>query len=392
MASQAHGDKDEMDFSHDLGRSSLSVRSRIGVGMIANQGRKRGLEGSSLDESSDVGCKKVGREQQNPKVILKFGQENEFRNVGLIALSKDLKKKLGDIELAKVLRDGRLLIICTSEEQKKKALQLEHVCRVSVSERRVIGEKEVRGVITGIPLDEDLEKFRQCLGGGVRAIKRLRRRVDGQSVESLSVLLEFDSAVLPEKVKVGCLSFPVREFVPPPLRCYKCQLYGHVAAVCRGKQRCPRCSGDHRVEECGGNCDFKCCNCGEQHAVTYGGCEVRKKAVEIQKVKVASSISYAEAVRKVQEQNPGGSGDQTGDSGRQQNVDESNKLSMDNLIVFLAYVINCADQAKHKTDKIKIIVKGAEKYLGVNISWEQVNKRLEDEKRVGLGGEVDKIS
>lgn len=30
-------------------------------------------------------------------------------------------------------------------------------------------------------------------------------------------------------------------------------------------------------------------------------------------------------------------------------------LTPDKLILFIAYVINCADQAKHKTEKIKIL-------------------------------------
>lgn len=37
----------------------------------------------------------------------------------------------------------------------------------------------------------------------------------------------------------------------------------------------------------------------------------------------------------------------------------------------MAYIINCTDQVKHKTEKTKIIVKGAETYLGMkDIPWE----------------------
>lgn len=35
--------------------------------------------------------------------------------------------------------------------------------------------------------------------------------------------------------------------------------------------------------------------------MAYGGCSVRKRAVEIQRVKDASNITYAEAVRRVKE-------------------------------------------------------------------------------------------
>lgn len=49
----------------------------------------------------------------------------------------------------------------------------------------------------------------------------------------------------------------------------------------------------------------------------------------------------------------------------------------------MAYIINCIDQVKHKTEKIKTIVKGAEKYLGMKeTSWEDINRKLEGEKKL----------
>ncbi|KAJ0003125.1 hypothetical protein NQD34_018165 [Periophthalmus magnuspinnatus] len=258
------------------------------------------------------------------------------------------------------------------------------VGKMVVSECKVVGERKgACGVISGIPLDEDLDKIKNSLGEGVSSIKRLMRWSDGQRVQSLSVLLEFREVVLPERVKVGCLSFPVREFVPPPLRCYKCQLYGHIAAVCRGKQRCPKCGGEHRIEECSKTAQVKCCNCGGQHTATFGGCEVRKKAVEVEKVKQAENITYAEAVKKVHVQRQSG-----GVATAPCREEISPGLVMDDLLVFLAYVINCSEHAKHRADKIKIVVKGAEKYLGVKgVMWEQVYKRLEEDRKVGGAGE-----
>lgn len=65
-------------------------------------------------------------------------------------------------------------------------------------------------------------------------------------------------------------------------------------------------------------------------------------------------------------------------------------MEFDKLILFIAFVINCTDQVKHKTDKIKIIVKGAEKFLGMrNISWEQIKEKFEtDGKPPGIGDKL----
>lgn len=235
---------------------------------------------------------------------MKFRKEDECINLSPIALSRELKKKLGEVEMAKVLRDESLLITCKTEEQKNKALRIESICKKTISEVKILGERRVtRGVITGIPVDEDLEKLKRSIyGGEVSRVKRLLKTINGKRVDSLSVLLEFQELVLPDRVKIGCMSFPVRPYIPPPLRCYRCQRYGHIAAVCRGKQRCPKCGGEHRVEDCRDNVQGKCCNCGGQHRVTYGGCEARKRAVEIEQVKAVDNISYAEAVKRVQGQ------------------------------------------------------------------------------------------
>jgi hypothetical protein len=57
--------------------------------------------------------------------------------------------------------------------------------------------------------------------------------VSGGTEESLAVLLSFDVESLPDKVMLGYFSNPVQAFVLNPLGCYRCQVYGHVAAVCR---------------------------------------------------------------------------------------------------------------------------------------------------------------
>lgn len=52
-----------------------------------------------------------------------------------IVLSRELKKKFGEVTLAKVLRDGNLLIIVKTEEQKNKVLHTESICRKTARER-----------------------------------------------------------------------------------------------------------------------------------------------------------------------------------------------------------------------------------------------------------------
>lgn len=46
-------------------------------------------------------------------------------------------------------------------------------------------------------------------------------------------------------------------------------------------------------------------------------------------------------------------------------------------VLFMVVVVNCSAQTEKKTEKIKIIVKAAEKYLGIKgLVWEEVEEQL----------------
>jgi hypothetical protein len=63
----------------------------------------------------------------------------------------------------------------------------------------------------------------------------LQKTVNNERVDSLSVLLEFSTPEVPDRVKVGFLCYSVRPYVPPPLRCFKCQRYGHICCSVQGQ-------------------------------------------------------------------------------------------------------------------------------------------------------------
>lgn len=179
------------------------------------------------------------------------------------------------------------------------------------------------------------------------------------------------------------MRYDVRLYVPPPLRCFKCQKYGHVAAVCKSKQRCGRCAGEHEYGKCERGAKLKCCNCGGEHTSAYRGCEASKRAEEVQRVKASRGITYAEAVRKVGMQ-PNDSSVKVADRQKMRDCEGCARIKEDTLIVgkrqfilFMVDIINCTAQTDRKTEKIKIIVKAAEKYLGVEaIGWEEVEDIL----------------
>lgn len=225
-----------------------------------------------------------------------------------------------------------------------------------------------------------MEEIKNNLKGGtLKGVRRLQVTREGVRKDSESIVLEFEEEVLPKKVTMGFFSYSVREFVPKPMRCYNCQRFGHTAKTCNSKRRCARCGEDHEYGQCKHE-QPKCCNCGGNHSVAYGGCEVMKREVEIQQVRVQSKITYVEAVRRVNQR--GGVDERS--SARKQTTKESEQTSegkvmidLKKLVTFIAGVINATMEVKSKTERIQIIVKAAVNHLNISgLSWEEVRNDL----------------
>ncbi|KAK6318278.1 hypothetical protein J4Q44_G00115690 [Coregonus suidteri] len=283
--------------------------------------------------------------------------------------------------------------------QGEKAIGVKQIgkCKVvSSSWSDQAGKQWSKGVITGVPVSVSTKEIRENLRGGVLVnAQRLQAIRGGDRVDSTSILLTFKDRVLPNKVTKGYMSYYVRAYVPKPLRCYKCQRFGHVATVCKEKKRCARCGGEHEYGKCGEGVQPKCCNCGGAHSVAYSGCEAMKKTVEVQQVRVERRVSYAEAVRVVQErtvsyaeavrvvQVQGDTGSRErrvgasrlGDGAGGQVGSDMVYIEKRKLVTFIAGAINSTDKVESKTERIKLIVKAAGRHLSMTgLTWMEMDK------------------
>ena len=82
----------------------------------------------------------------------------------------------------------------------------------------------VKGIIFGVPLETTEDEITQY--SGAISARRIRKWIKGQEIITAQVVLEYYEE-LPERVEIGWLACRVKEFIPDPLRCRKCQAYGH---------------------------------------------------------------------------------------------------------------------------------------------------------------------
>ena len=137
---------------------------------------------------------------------------------------------------------------------------------------------------------------------GVTDVRRITVRRDGETKLTNTYVLTFNSPTLPTVVKIGFMQVKVDVYIPNPLRCYSCQVFGHHENKCG---RHPVCCNCGEPEHCGpsGVCNkpSKCVNCSGDHPANSKQCPKWEKEKKILKIKCENNLSFPDA-RKQYEQ------------------------------------------------------------------------------------------
>ncbi|GFY79719.1 putative tick transposon [Trichonephila inaurata madagascariensis] len=146
-------------------------------------------------------------------------------------------------------------------------------------------------------LDSEIEE--ELTSQGVEAVKRITSIKDGKTVTSPLFILTFSKHTLPENILIGYLNIKIRPYIPNPLRCFRCQSYGHGTASCRGVATCNKCSSTEHASEACTTERRKFANCKGEHAAYSKICTKWQQKKEIQGIKVLENLSYSEAKKRV---------------------------------------------------------------------------------------------
>ena len=235
----------------------------------------------------------IRREVVGDEETVDFSKVNPF----LIARAISLRIKASPKSTRKV--NGGLLVETSSDVQTQRLLELKKIGDLSVVVSPHERLNNSQGVVVCADLlnctEKEIEEEMRC--SGVIHCRRLTAVKDGVRRSLPTHVLTFDRPIIPEYVIAGIHRLSVRPFVPSPMRCFRCQRYGHTATRCKREPLCACGQQVHEDSECGPN--PVCVNCGGAHSAKSRNCPMYKLEVQIQELKIKKNISYTEAKRLI---------------------------------------------------------------------------------------------
>ena len=167
-----------------------------------------------------------------PQFLLVKGTDNErpLSKLSPFAVNKAIVAVIGsDPFNIKKLRNGYILVEVDKENQSSKLLKttklnltMDDVIPITVSPHYSLNTKE--GVIRCPDIKDYSDK--EILDGlkdeGVIKLDRILVFRDGQRKVTGTLILTFQGQILPKYIRVGYYRVAVSQFIPNPVRCYKC--------------------------------------------------------------------------------------------------------------------------------------------------------------------------
>ncbi|GFU61345.1 uncharacterized protein TNCV_3544731 [Trichonephila clavipes] len=267
-----------------------------------SQNKKKKIQNASFKTPNPPSPTHLNIEQisLNTRFLIVSLPNNDMSIKSPFAIQKALIGIGGEPKSVKRLRSGHLLIETTSALQTKSFLLAKSFLNSPVNVFPHKSLNSCRGVISepdllGTSDSEILEGFSDQ---GVTQVRRITIKKDSTIVPTKHLILTFNSPKLPNTIKAGYLNCKIRPYIPNPLRCFKCQRFGHSQASCRGQLTCSRCASvGHSSTDC--TLEPKCVNCTQSHPSDSKLCQKWKIEKQIQEIKINKNISYFEARRLI---------------------------------------------------------------------------------------------
>ena len=237
-------------------------------------------------------------------MILEF-EEGQSKNVNVFQANREILEICGSQPKIRPQGNGSLLIETSSPEQSQKLKQMTTLDGIAIKCFSHPIFNQCRGVVYAPELihieEEVIEK--ELKSQGIIKVKRMQRKIGEQLVPLGTLILTFNQCRLPNFISAGWLSLKVKPYIPSPLRCYHCQMFGHLSQKCRDKINEKPATCSNCGKESHGSCNAipSCINCGEQHPSSSKSCVKFIFEKEVQAIRALEKIPFKDARRKALE-------------------------------------------------------------------------------------------
>nr|XP_042913209.1 uncharacterized protein LOC122273208 [Parasteatoda tepidariorum] len=233
------------------------------------------------------------------RFIILSSTDKKLSTLSPFLVQKSLESLMGNPKIVRQLPSGDLLVETSSVKQTTALLKSHKLGNVTIRASPHNTLNISKGVISDkalqyLPISEIIEGLSTQ---GVIDARHITIKKGSEIIETQHIILTFSTATLPTDVKAGYRNCKVRPYIPNPLRCFKCQKFGHSTNNCRGKETCSRCvQTGHTFKSC--TSPELCINCHESHSASSRLCQKWKQEKQILNIKVTQNLSYTEAKTK----------------------------------------------------------------------------------------------
>lgn len=250
-------------------------------------------------------------EEDRPKkprfLLMACAEEGKsFKMVSAVRLARAIEEKYGKLQAVVRQRNGTILFEALTDEQIDRIMKTKQIAGLQVEVTTHPTLNLCKGVVNHVDFstesEEDLVAFFKSQG--VTDVYRIKRREHGREIPTSTLILTFNLPTLPRNISCGFYNLRVRQYVPNPLRCFKCQRFGHTQQRCMADT--PVCGNCGKPSHEPGPCTTTphCVNCEGAHPANYNQCPTFLKERDIQKIRVVEKVSFPEAKRRFHARNP----------------------------------------------------------------------------------------
>ena len=234
-------------------------------------------------------------------IVLESAEEAKITDLSPFVIQKVISSNIAP-KTVKTLKNKTLLVEVEKEKHANFLLGMNTFHNLQIRAYPHKNLNTSKGVVRSKDLSVcTIEEIKKELNNqGIIDVRRISIKKENQTILTNTYIMQFDRPTIPKEIKIGYNIEKVEPFIPNPLRCFKCQKFGHHEDACNGRAVCGRCGRrdpDHTANEC--RLDCRCANCGEDHPAYARACKTWKKEKEIMAIKHTKNISFPEARKMV---------------------------------------------------------------------------------------------